>query len=335
MQHLFAAYGFEELDIAPDAHVNTSQRLAISIQGYDSEIGDGGIVARDGITLGYVGKIYNHAQICTKTTHHALPDQLLDLYLNVGTNLFDLIVGPLSIVIYDSHNDIVLFGRDKTGINPLFYSVTTDAVVIATTMEALLSHHSVQRTVNKRFIAEVLSQRVTSQTATPYADINRVKHGQYIKFDGGDTTSIDYWSPSEDTTDYESWSGVLRDAVCDRVATQDRVGIKMSGGLDSTTITALCCDTQASVSTYSKVLDNVIERPSQRKGWTREQHRMNAMGNQFDITPTTISIDTNWPLQDEERYRNRISANPLAPATMAIKDRLYDTITESVLLNRD
>lgn len=332
MQHLFAAYGFEDLDIDPDAHVNTSDRLAISIHGHNSEIVDGGIVSRDGITLGYVGKIYNQAQLCTKTTRRALPHQLIDLYLDVGTHLFDRIVGPLSIIIHDSHDDIVLFGRDKTGINPLFYSVATDAVVVATTMESLLSHHSVQATVNKQFIAEALSHRITSQTATPYADINRVKHGQYIQFDGGDITPIDYWTPSKGTTDYESWSTVLRAAVRDRVATHDQVGIKMSGGLDSTTITALCCETQTPVSTYSKTLDDVIERPSQRTGWRREQQRMNAMVDRFDITPTTLSIDTNWPLKDEQRYRNRICANPLAPATLAIKERLYETITEPVVL---
>ncbi len=332
MQNLFAAYGFEELDIDPDAHVNASERLAISIQGHNAELVDGGVASRNGITLGYVGKIYNHAQICTKTTRRALPNQLIDLYLDVGTDLFDRIVGPLAIIIHDSHNDIVLFGRDKTGINPLFYSVSNDAVVVATTMEALLSHGSVQAAVNKQFIAEVLSHRVTSQTATPYADINRIKHGQYIQFDGGDITTIDYWTPSEGTTDYESWSAVLRDTVCDRVATHDQVGVKMSGGLDSTTITALCCETQASVSTYSKMLDEVIDRPSQRKGWKREQQRMNAMANRFDITPDTISIDSNWPLKDEEEYRKRMAANPLAPATLAIKERLYETISETVLL---
>lgn len=332
MQNLFAAYGFEELDIDSDAHVNADKRLAISIHGRNSESVDGGIASRNGITLGYVGKIYNHAQICPKTTRRALPSQLIDLYLDVGTNLFDRIVGPLSIVIHDSHKDIFLFGRDKTGINPLFYSVANDAVVVATTMESLLSHDSVQAAVNKQFIAEVLSHRITSQTATPYADINRVKHGQYIQFDDGDIATIDYWTPSEGTTDYENWSTVLRDAVCDRVATHDQVGIKMSGGLDSTTVTALCSDTQASVSTYSKMLDEVVDRPSQRKGWTREQQRMDAMVDRFDITPTTISVDSNWPLKDEERYRNRICANPLAPATTAIKDRLYETISESVLL---
>lgn len=332
MQHLFAAYGFEQLDIESDAYVDASNRLAISIHGHSSESVDGGIAASNGITLGYVGKIYNHAEICTKTTRRALSEQLIDLYLDVGTNLFDLIVGPLSIIIHDSHNDILLFGRDKTGINPFFYSISNDAVVVATTMESLLRHDSVQVTVNTQFIAEAVSQRVTSQTATPYADINRVKHGQYIQFSGGDITTIDYWTPAAGTTDYESWSAVLRAAVRDRVATHDQVGIKMSGGLDSTTITALCCETQTSVRTYSKLLDDVIERPSQRKGWSREQQRMNAMGNRFDITPTTISLDTNWPLKDEQRYRNRRRANPLAPATLAIKDRLYETITEPVVL---
>lgn len=332
MQDLFAVYGFEDLDIATDAHVNTRNRLAVSIHGPNSEIDDGNIVSRDGITLGYVGNIYNHIHTHTKTAHCALPHQLIDLYLDVGTHLFDLIVGPLAIIIYDSHNDIFLVGRDKTGITPVFYSVSTDGIVVATTMEALLSHHSVQASVNTQFIAEALSHRVTSQTATPYADISRVKHGQYIQFDDGDITSVNYWSPSEGTPDYECWSAVLRDAVCDRVATHDQVGIKMSGGLDSTTITALCCDTQASVSTYSKMLDDAIDRPSQRKGWKREQQRMNAMVNRFDITPTTISIDSNWPLKNKEQYRDRLRANPLVPATLAIKDRLYETITETVLL---
>lgn len=328
MKNLFAAYGVEELNVESATCVDTDGDLTIAIQGHSSEIADSGVASRDGITLGYVGKIYNHAQINSKTVSTDVPNQLIDLYLNVGATFLDLIIGPLAIVIYDPYDDIFLFGRDKTGINPLFYSTSNDAVFVSTTMEALLNHGSAQADVNKQFIAEVLSHRVKSQTETFYTDIHRVKHGQYIQFDG-DISTVDYWTPTQIPTSYESWAAVLGESVCDRVQDHDHVGIKMSGGLDSTTITALCCDTQASVNSYSKVIEKTIPRQSQRTAWNREQQRMEAMVDKFDITPHTITIDTDWPLKNEARYRGRMRANPLIQPTMAIKDRFGEEVTKN------
>lgn len=190
---------------------------------------------------------------------------ILHAYHVWGTACPQHLMGDFSFVIWDCERRRFLCARDQFGIKPLFYAVLDRELIVSNTFDTVRRHPGVSDELNETWVADSLLFPFNQDPGTsPFARIRRVPPAHVLLFEQGSLSESRYWTvPAEeplrfrDDQDYiELFHEVLGAAVHDRLRTE-RVGINMSGGLDSTTIAA----------TAVRVAKE-LERPCELKAFT-------------------------------------------------------------------
>ncbi len=171
---------------------------------------------------------------------------ILHAYQVWSEQCVDHLLGDFSFVIWDGHEQRVFCGRDHWGIRLLYYAKMGSSLVISNTLNVVRLHPTVSDRRNDLAIADLLlfdfNQDVSTTT---FADIHRLPPAYTMCVCRDDVRYRRYWTLpynqqvrfKRDEDYVERFKELLQTAVADRLRT-DRVGILMSGGLDSTTIVA-------------------------------------------------------------------------------------------------
>lgn len=156
----------------------------------------------------------------------------------------DAIDGDFAFVLWDSKHRSMLAVRDRFGVIPLFYQLTPNGVRFATEPKQLVVVSEVVHP-DRRAIADFLSDRRTCERDTYFEGIHRVLPAEVMEATEGTVTQRRYWSP-EPIPDLgvarSEVPGIYRehltDAVKRRLDTSEMTISQLSGGLDSTSISA-------------------------------------------------------------------------------------------------
>jgi asparagine synthase (glutamine-hydrolysing) len=166
-----------------------------------------------------------------------------------GEACVDHLLGDFSFVIWDAKAGRIFCARDQMGHRPLFYARTAHALLIGNTLEVLRLDPDVSDRLDDSSIADFLvTGQILAPAATAFQDIARVPAAHVL---AGTPEHFDvrrYWTlPIEEplrrrqSEIVEEFRALLHQAARDRLRA-DRVTISMSGGLDSTTVAAACCE---------------------------------------------------------------------------------------------
>ena len=171
---------------------------------------------------------------------------ILRAYAAWGEACVDHLRGDFSFVIWDKEQKKLFGARDHFGIKPFYYASVGSLLVLGNTLNCLRRHPAVSGRLNDRAISDfLLFDMIREPGATSFADIRRLPPAHVLVCEGGSIAVRRYWTlPVSDAVHFRRPSDcvnrfreLLDLAVADRVTT-DRVGVLMSGGLDSTTIAA-------------------------------------------------------------------------------------------------
>jgi asparagine synthase (glutamine-hydrolysing) len=168
----------------------------------------------------------------------------LTSYQRWGLDGLGRLAGDFAIIIWDSRERLLIASRDLFAQRPLYYRVRGADIWIASEIQALV--RAAPARANEGMVAEVLSGRIGSVTETLYEDIFRVTPGHAMLFRTSGMTSVAvqnieslgecrYATPAEAREDLR---GVLTEAVTDRLRGPRRVGVLLSGGIDSAAVLA-------------------------------------------------------------------------------------------------
>lgn len=201
--------------------------------------------------LAYKGEIYNFKSLRTELEGRGHrfrtrsdTEVVLRAYLEWGADCPKRLEGMFGMAVWDLRNHTLFLARDRIGIKPLYYSVVGDAVLFGSEPKALLAHPAIRPIVNADGLREVFSEaRIPG--ATPYRDISSLRPGTSMTVRAGHIEHRTYWQiaarPHE--ADLETTISEIRDLLDDVVAREMvadvPVGIALSGGLDSSAMTAL------------------------------------------------------------------------------------------------
>lgn len=156
-----------------------------------------------------------------------------------------------------------LFARDRLGVKPLFYSKVDDVLVFGSEPKALLQHPKVQPIVGPEGLAEIF---IIGPARTPghgvYKDMQELRPGHAMIYSREGLRSYAYWKlESAKHTDNEAETAakvreLLQDTLERQLVSDVPVCSLLSGGLDSSALTALAVDYynrngQGRVDTYS------------------------------------------------------------------------------------
>jgi asparagine synthase (glutamine-hydrolysing) len=210
----------------------------------------------------FSGEIYNYREIGAELrslgqTFRTRSDSevLLLAWQRWGITLLPRLKGMFSFAILDRENATVLLARDPFGIKPLYYFQNRDSLVFASEITPLLNFPGVSRRADAQTVYEFLSGVFGEHSnRTFFQDIKQLPAAHYLLIScssPGIAAPVCYWEIKRKPTDRispEQSSSRFRELFEKSVDLHLRsdvpVGISLSGGMDSSAITATARSTQ-------------------------------------------------------------------------------------------
>jgi asparagine synthase (glutamine-hydrolysing) len=216
---------------------------------------EGPAVAASGhVALAWDGRIDNreefgsHAGVAPADLPR-LTDEALVLvaYERAGVDALAHLVGDYAFILWDARERAVLCARDPLAQRPLFYYLSGSSFIAASSVAGVLAHSEVPRAPNEGVVAEYLFGSMATRDETLFAGVRRLIPGTWIRVDSASERrgTIAWVDPHAEIRyrhedEYaEHLRELLRVAVRARLAGVVRAGVELSGGLDSSTVSAI------------------------------------------------------------------------------------------------
>ncbi len=273
--------GPDEFGIYLDDHAGLgSARLSI----IDLSGGQQPISNEDGtLWIVFNGEIFNYLElrpVLEQRGHsfstHSDTEVILHLYEEYGADCLRYLNGQFAIAIWDRGHKKAFFARDRLGIRPFFYTIQNQTLYFGSEIKSLLAPPGVTAQISPTSLAQVLTYWSVQTPGTIFEGIYELPPAHWMIVDNGEITIQRYWqmdfsteSNRQSDIDWqEEFEDLLINATLIRLRADVPVGAYLSGGLDSSTTTALIRKhVQTRLETYSIAFSDPLfdESPYQRK----------------------------------------------------------------------
>lgn len=165
-------------------------------------------------------------------------------YLEWGAECFARLEGAFAGAVWDHEREQLLLARDQVGIKPLYYSDTGSGVVFGSEPKAVLAHPLITPMVDADGLREALAY-VHTPGATVFRDLHQLPPGSVLRFSRDGLRSWRYWQlaavehTDDEQTTVDTVRAMLEESVDRQMRADVPVGTLLSGGLDSSAVTAL------------------------------------------------------------------------------------------------
>ena len=209
------------------------------------------------IHVAFNGEIFNYLELREtllgrghQFRTHSDTETLVHLYEDHGLDFVDHLNGQFAIALWDGPRRRLLLVRDRVGIWPLFHARLPDGgVLFGSEVKAILAHGAIAAQIDPIAVGQAASLWSPVLPRTPFVGVEELLPGTMLVLEPGRRQMRRYWQVRfprcheyEDRPD-RAWQGDLRDLLQDAVRLQLRsdvpVATYLSGGLDSSILTAL------------------------------------------------------------------------------------------------
>lgn len=193
---------------------------------------------------------------------------IIHLYEEHSTDFLNRLNGQFAFALYDFKKRQLFCARDHFGIIPFFYTQVDDFFVFASEVKAILEHPQVSREVDLVGLDQILSLPGLVCPRTMFKNINSLENGHYliIRQDTGRIEDYEYWDviyPAAGEIEYQKGEGFYTGRVNElitrsvelRLRADVPVGLYISGGLDSSLVSAIAAELTPGVERYSFSID--------------------------------------------------------------------------------
>ncbi|RQP12708.1 MAG: asparagine synthase (glutamine-hydrolyzing) [Chryseobacterium sp.] len=194
------------------------------------------------------GEIYNAEELQEDDKVNGSAELILRLYLQDGAKAFEKIDGVFSLSIFDRRKQKVILARDRFGLRPLFYKQEKGCFSWASEIKALLAFSDAPPRIDWQGVRSNFLYQTSLAPRTCFEGIRSVLPSQALTVDCANL-SIDVQDfyqlplPSKIKPDYKTAVAEIRRLLSESVSQRLRAGAAvanmMSGGIDSTLISAL------------------------------------------------------------------------------------------------
>ena len=204
----------------------------------------------------YNGEVFNYVELKKELikkghTFYTTTDTevILHLFEEKREECLNELNGQFAFAIWDSYNKELFLARDRVGIRPLHYTNINGSFYFSSEIKSLFQVEEIQREIDPVGMDQTFTFWTTLPGRTIFKNISELKPGHFIKIKNDTVTEKQYWSvpynpPEELLTSppsdiSEQIMALLTDAVRIRLRADVPVGSYLSGGLDSSGVTAL------------------------------------------------------------------------------------------------
>ncbi len=202
--------------------------------------------------LVFNGEIYNfHAlknelsAIGYQFTTQSDTEVLLFLLIEKGKAALEDLRGCFAFAFYDSETDYMLLARDRMGINPLLFSLQKEGVYFASELPLLLKT-GIPFKVSHAALSAYFTYSYVPNRMTMIEDVQRLLPGHYVEVSGQQIELAPYWFPKDGLASPESYTDAVKavnetvtKAVLSQLEADVPLGTFLSGGVDSSIVTAV------------------------------------------------------------------------------------------------
>jgi asparagine synthase (glutamine-hydrolysing) len=216
------------------------------------------------------GEIYNYQELRSilEAKGHALrtagdTEVLVHLYEEYGEAGVHLLRGMFAYAIWDRRRRRLLLARDRLGIKPLYYAEVGGRLVFASEIKALMAVPGASRDIDAQALDLYLTLQYVPGPRTMLSAVRKIPPGHLLIWEDGRTTIRRYWDivlaegdrrVTEESA-AEEFADLLDETIRLHRISDVPVGVLLSGGLDSSSVTAMLARTGGVPRTFTVGFD--------------------------------------------------------------------------------
>jgi len=221
-------------------------------------------------TIVFNGEIYNHHQLRNELNDlgHVFSSKsdtevILAAYLEWGYDSLQKLDGMFAFALFDQRSRRLFLARDRVGEKPLYYACQDGELIFASELKALFHAPNFSKQINPQALDLYLSMGYVSGSNCILNGVSKLPPAHYALFDldNGCLNLSTYWQlPQVHVTDDVSYDdnrllnqleSLLESSVQHQLVADVPVGVLLSGGVDSSLITAMAARCSSKVKTFN------------------------------------------------------------------------------------
>ncbi|MFM6130766.1 MAG: asparagine synthase (glutamine-hydrolyzing), partial [Sphaerospermopsis kisseleviana] len=254
----------------------------------------------DSLVIAFNGEIYNFRKLRIQLIQlgyhfktNSDTEVILKAYQEWGVDCLQKLEGMFSFLIMDMNTSTAFMARDIAGEKPFYYHLNDTSFIFSSELKGVLAYKDVTRLLDFISFHQLLNNGYTASNRSLVSGVAKLPpaHAAILQLDTGELKLWKYWelpevSKSELIPDddlYDELYNLMNDAVNKQLITDVPLGILLSGGLDSSIITALAAQNSSTIKTFT------ITVPSHSKFNEADEARL--IANHFGTEHTEIAAD--------------------------------------------
>ena len=208
------------------------------------------------VSVVFNGEIYNFLELREEISDYEFKtncdtEVIIAAYLKWGIDMVDHIHGMFAIALYDRASSEVFLIRDRIGKKPLFYWIDGGNIVFGSELKPIIKCPGFKGEIRRQLLPRYLYNQYISAPETIFTDVYKLEAGSVLRFKDGEIKKWKYWDIKkvykEKSMDpvgsyEEAKEGLklrLKNSVAARMIADVPLGTFLSGGYDSSLVTAM------------------------------------------------------------------------------------------------
>lgn len=263
-------------------------------------------------TIVYNGELYNTQEIrreLAKEGHsfhgHSDTEVVLHAYAQWGAECVHRFNGIFAFAVWEHRAERLFLARDRIGVKPLFYTEAEGGLLFASEIKTILCHPRVKAKLDWEGAYQLLllgPGRVPGSGV--FHGIQELEPGQYAVFVQGRLTKSQYWKlrdyhhedSFEDTC--EKVRFLVHDSIRRQMVSDVPIGAFLSGGLDSSIISAICAQDLAAQGSVLPTFS--VDYLNNDRYFQPGKFQPNSDGHYIEVMQSHIHSDHHWTILSSE-----------------------------------
>ncbi len=220
----------------------------------------------DKYVITYNGEIYNYLELRKELSNYGYSfdtqtdtEVILAAYDKWGEQCVYKFNGMFAFGIYDKTKDLLYLARDRIGVKPLYYSTQKDELYFFSEPKQIIISKIIDPKPNMASIREYLAFQFVLGNETFFVDINKLEPGSYAIYKNGNLNIVKYWDIDCIKVDcslkypeaVEKVKSLVEASVAYHLRSDVKVGSYLSGGIDSSVVSAIASKLLGTIDTYT------------------------------------------------------------------------------------
>lgn len=227
--------------------------------------------SNESITIVFNGEIYNYVELREqlKAEGHVFKtnsdtEVLMASYIQWSYDFLNKLNGMFAFCLYDSNNQIAILARDRAGEKPLFYSINDTGINFCSELKGLMEDKNFHRKIDSTALDCFLSQGYVAGEMCIFEKTKKLPPASCLTFNlnTAEIKVFEYWKlknndnllsldSTHDNKLIDELDYLLKDSVQKQLIADVPVGVLLSGGVDSSLVTAYASKCRSGIKTFT------------------------------------------------------------------------------------